>query len=205
MGITEYLVPIIISFIETTHYAGVFVLMTLESMIAPVPSEAVMPFAGMLITEGKFTFAGVIFFSTLGSIVGSMISYYLGWAGGRPLVEKFGKYLLLDKHHLDLTVNYFQKKGDITIFVSRFIPVVRHLISIPAGMGKMNIWKFSLYTIVGAGLWNAFLTYLGFKLGENWDEVLKYSSVIDIVIVVLLVIVIVYAANKLYKARKKSR
>ncbi len=205
MGITKFLVPIIISFIGSVGYTGVFVLMILESMIMPVPSEAVLPFAGMLVADGHFTLMAVIFFSTLGSIVGSLISYYIGDYGGRPLLDKFGKYLLLDHHHLDLTEKYFQKKGDITILVCRFIPVVRHLISIPAGMGKMNIWKFSIYTIIGAGLWNTFLTYVGINLKSNWDVVLKYSSVIDIVVVLMLVFVCIYAAFKLNKAYRKSK
>jgi len=205
MGITEFLVEYIVAFIQSTGYISVFILMMLESMVAPVPSEAVMPFAGFLIESGQFTFAGVIFFSTLGSIVGSLISYYIGYFGGRPLVEKFGKYLLLDKHHLDLTEKFFSKKGDITIFICRFIPVIRHLISIPAGMGKMNVLKFSIYTILGAGLWNAFLTYVGIKLKSNWNEILKYTSIIDIVVVIGLVLVCVYAGYKLYSARKNNK
>lgn len=205
MGITEYLVPIIVAFIENIGYTGVFILMILESMIMPVPSEAVMPFAGMLISDGQFTMTGVIFFSTLGSIVGSLISYYLGYFGGRPLVERWGKYLLLNKHHLDVTEKYFIKHGEITIFIGRFIPVVRHLISIPAGTGKMNIWKFSIYTIIGAGLWNAFLAFVGKELGKNWTEVLKYSSTIDIVVVALLVLLIIYTFMKLYKTYKKNK
>jgi membrane protein DedA with SNARE-associated domain len=205
MGITEFLVVYIKAFISSTGYFSVFILMVLESMVAPVPSEAVMPFAGMLIADGQFSFFGVIFISTLGSIIGSLISYYIGYYGGRPLVERFGKYLLLDKHHLDLTEKYFQKRGDITILICRFIPVVRHLISIPAGMGKMNIWKFSIYTIIGAGIWNAFLTYIGFILNKNWEVVLKYSSVIDIVVVIALVLVIIYAVYKLNKARLKNK
>ncbi len=204
MGITEFLVEYIVAFINSTGYASVFILMILESMIMPVPSEAVMPFAGFLIESGRFTFAGVVFFSTLGSIVGSLISYYMGYYGGRPIVDKYGKYLLLNHHHLELTEKYFTKKGELTIFISRFIPVVRHLISIPAGMGKMNIWKFSIYTIVGAALWNSFLTYVGMLLKDNWNEILKYSSVIDIVIVIALVILIIYTAYKLFKARNKN-
>lgn len=204
MGITEFLVEYIVAFINSTGYASVFILMILESMIMPIPSEAVMPFAGFLIESGRFTFAGVVFFSTLGSIVGSLISYYMGYYGGRPIVDKYGKYLLLNHHHLELTEKYFTKKGELTIFISRFIPVVRHLISIPAGMGKMNIWKFSIYTIVGAALWNAFLTYVGMILKDNWNEILKYSSVIDIVIVIALVILIIYTAYKLFKARNKN-
>ena len=205
MGITEFLVPIITAFIESIGYLGIFILMMFESMIAPVPSEAVMPFAGMLINNGEFTLAGVIFFSTLGSIVGSLLSYYIGYYGGRPILNRYGKYLLLDNHHLDITEKYFQKKGDITIFICRFIPVVRHLISIPAGMGKMNLIKFSIYTIIGAGMWNAFLTFVGIKLGKNWDEVLKYSTVIDIFIVAAMFIVCVYLAYKIFKGYKNKK
>lgn len=209
MGLTEHLVPIIVSFIENIGYAGVFVLMVLESMIMPVPSEAVMPFAGWLIVDPaskvNFTLAGVIFFSTLGSIVGSLISYYLGYYGGRPLVERWGKYLLLNKHHLDITEKYFNKRGELTIFISRFIPIVRHLISIPAGTGKMNIWKFSIYTIVGAGMWNTFLAYIGMMLNKKWEVVLKYSSIIDIVVVALLALLFIYTFMKLYKAYRKSK
>ncbi|MFA6922722.1 MAG: DedA family protein [Bacteroidales bacterium] len=204
MGFTEMLVNYIVAFIAKTGYSSIIILMALESMVAPVPSEAVMPFAGFLIVEGKFTFAGVIFFSTLGSIIGSLISYYIGAFGGRPIVEKWGKYLLLDKHHLELTEKYFTKKGDITILVCRFIPVVRHLISIPAGIARMNILKFIIFTIIGAGLWNSFLTYIGYVLKSNWKEVMKYSHVVDIFVVVALVAAIAYYVYKFYQNNKKS-
>lgn len=205
MGITEFLVEYIVAFINSTGYLSILVLMILESMVFPIPSEAVMPFAGFLIMDGGFTFTGVIAVSTLGSIIGSLISYWMGWAGGRPFIERYGKYLLLDKHHLALTEKYFTKRGEVTIFISRFIPVVRHLISIPAGMGKMNIWRFIIFTTIGAAMWNAFLTWVGYKLKSNWNEVLKYSSIIDIVIVAGLVIVFIYVAIKLKKAYKKSK
>ena len=205
MGITELLVQYIVVFIANTGYASVVILMMLESMVAPVPSEAVMPFAGFLVVTGQFTFAGVVFFSTLGSIIGSLISYYIGYYGGRPLVDRFGKYLLLDHHHLEVTEKYFTKKGDITIFISRFIPIIRHLISIPAGMGKMNVLKFSIYTIIGAALWNSFLTYIGIKLKDNWKEVMKYSSIIDKVVLVIIVLVCVYGVYKFFQARKKNK
>jgi membrane protein DedA with SNARE-associated domain len=203
MSFTESLVNLIVEIIDKTGYSSVFILMTLESMVAPVPSEAVMPFAGFLVHEGRFSFTGVIFFSTLGSIFGSLISYYLGYWGGRPLVERFGKYLLLDKKDLDITERFFQKRGDITIFVSRFIPVVRHLISIPAGIGKMNILKFSVYTIIGAGLWNAFLTYMGYVLKNNWTEIMKYSHVVDIVVVIAIFIFVIYYIYRFYSNHKE--
>jgi membrane protein DedA with SNARE-associated domain len=204
MSITEQLVNFIVHFIDHTGYVSITVLMALESMIAPVPSEAVMPFAGFLIEEGRFTFFNVIFFSTLGSYIGSMISYYIGDYGGRPLVEKYGKYLLLQKHDLDFTEKFFAKRGDITILISRFIPVVRHLISIPAGMGKMNLVKFSIFTIIGAGLWNSFLTYMGFLLKNNWARVAKYSHIIDIVVLMLLIGFILYFGYKFYQKHKRN-
>jgi len=205
MGITEFLVEHFTAWIEAGGYFGVAVLMTLESMVAPVPSEAVMPFAGFLIFEGKFTYTGVIFFSTLGSIVGSMISYFAGAWGGRPFVRRYGRYLLLDEHHLDTTEHFFAKHGDKTIFICRFIPVVRHLISIPAGVGRMNLVKFCIYTIVGAGLWNAFLTYVGYRLKENWIIVRKYSEIVDIIVLAILIIAVAYFIVHLYRYRKQAK
>jgi membrane protein DedA with SNARE-associated domain len=202
MGITEAIVNFIVNLIGSLGYASIVILMTLESMVAPVPSEAVMPFAGFLIAEGKFTFPAVIFFSTLGSLIGSLISYYLGDLGGRPVVERWGKYLLLDTHHLTLAEDYFKKRGDITILVCRFIPVIRHLISIPAGMGKMNLFKFCLYTVVGAGLWNTILTYAGFVLRSNWAEIMKYSHIIDYIVIAAIIAAIGYYIYSYRKNRK---
>jgi len=197
----EHLIDLFTHIISTAGYAGITFLMTLESMVVPVPSEAVMPFAGMLWFSGKMSFWPIVIFSTIGSIIGSLISYYIGLYGGRPLIKKYGKYLLLSEHDLSLTERFFARFGDKTIFISRFIPVIRHLISIPAGTGKMNIAKFITYTIIGAGLWNAFLTYLGYKLGSNWTEIRKYSEVVDIILVILLIALVVFY---FYKKRKHS-
>ncbi|MGB9591595.1 MAG: DedA family protein [Candidatus Kryptoniota bacterium] len=189
---TELLVEQITNWISLAGYAGITALMALESMVAPVPSEAVMPFAGFLIFEGKFAFPEVALFSTLGSIIGSVISYYVGFYGGRPFVIKYGKYLMLDLHHLDITEKFFNKYGDKTIFISRFVPVVRHLISLPAGAGKMQIIKFGLYTFVGAALWNSFLAYVGFHLRSQWSIVRRYSSVVDAVVIILIIAAVIY-------------
>jgi len=198
MGITQWIANTAVAFIAATSYPGIFLLMVLESMVFPIPSEAVMPFAGFLIVDGQFTFTGVIIASTLGSIVGSLASYAMGYYGGKPFIARFGKYLLLDVHDLEITQRFFAKRGELTIFISRFIPVIRHLISIPAGLGKMNLWKFSIYTILGAGLWNSFLTYVGFKLKENWTEVMTYSHTIDIVVVAVLGLAFLYYGYKIY-------
>jgi len=204
MGITEKIVALAIAFISSTGYVGVFILMVLESMVFPIPSEAVMPFAGFFIFDGKMTWLAVILVSTFGSIVGSLISYYIGYYGGKPFISKFGKYLLLNQHHLEITEKFFSKRGEITILISRFIPVVRHLISIPAGFGKMNIYKFTIFTLIGASIWNTFLTWVGFVLRENWKEVMKYSHTIDVFVIIIIVIAFCYFVYKLFKDRKKN-
>jgi membrane protein DedA with SNARE-associated domain len=169
-------------------YPGVFFLMALESMIFPLPSELLMPFAGFLAVDGQMNFGFVILASSLGSLFGSLLSYFLGFYGGTKMVLKFGKYLFLDEADLEWTQKWFREKGKKTIFISRFIPVVRHLISIPAGIGKMNLAEFSVYTVVGATIWNTFLAYLGYILGKNWASVRHYSEYISISVAILLVI-----------------
>jgi membrane protein DedA with SNARE-associated domain len=107
--------------------------------------------------------------------------------------------MLLDRHHLTSTENYLNKRGDITILICRFIPVIRHLISIPAGIGRMNLFKFVLYTVIGAGIWNAFLTYGGYVLKRNWTEIMKYSNIADIVVLAMMALVVLYYGYRIYK------
>jgi membrane protein DedA with SNARE-associated domain len=204
MGLTEFLVEHFTNWIAGGGYWGLTILMSLESMVAPVPSEAVMPFAGFLVYEHSFTFIGVILFSTLGSIIGSLISYYAGAWGGRPFVKRYGRYLLLNVHDLELTERFFSRYGDKTIFISRFIPVIRHLISIPAGVGRMRIGKFIIYTVIGAALWNAFLTVVGFYLRDNWLTVRKYGEIADLIVIVLILAAIVFFAVQ-YRKRSRQR
>jgi len=187
MGLTEILIEKIVLFIDSTGYSSVFFLMMLESMVAPVPSEAVLPFAGFLVAGGRFTFWGVALASTAGSIIGSWLSYIMGYYGGRPLINKFGKYLLLNQHDLNVTERFFYKYGSWAIFVARFIPVIRHLISIPAGIGRMKWLPFTIYTTLGAAMWNMFLTWLGFHLRNHWDLIQRYSKPIDIIMLILLI------------------
>jgi membrane protein DedA with SNARE-associated domain len=174
-------------------------------MVLPVPSEAVMPFAGFVVAEKTLSWAGVIASATLGSIVGSLIGYAIGKFGGRPFLARFGRYLLLDSDDLAATDRFFQRRGSVTILVSRFIPIVRHLISIPAGMGSMRLLPFCAFTIIGAGLWNAFLTWCGFVLKSNWSVVTRYSHWIDIGVVALLAgLVVLYVARHLMRRRRRE-
>jgi len=177
-----------VKIIEFLNYPGILILMAMESMIFPLPSELVMPFAGFLVAEGKMDLTLVILFSSLGSLFGSLISYAMGFYGGHRFVVKFGKYFLLDTVDLEKTANWFRHQGEKTIFISRFVPVVRHLISIPAGIGKMDLKTFSLYTILGATMWNGFLTWCGLVLGKNWEMVRHYSEYFSIGTAIVLVL-----------------
>lgn len=196
MGITEFIAQYVTAFIDKTGYISVFVLMVMESMVLPIPSEAVMPFAGFLIADSKLTFTLVIAVSTLGSIVGSILSYGIGLYGGQPFIERYGRFFLLDRDALAATERFFKKYGNATIFICRFIPVVRHLISLPAGIGRMNLVRFSIYTIIGAGLWNAFLTVCGFYLRKNWEVVMQYIRIVDIAVLAVLVFGIAFFIKK---------
>ncbi|HTY26203.1 MAG TPA: DedA family protein [Desulfomonilaceae bacterium] len=176
----EQLVIYFTYIIEQGGYLGAAVLMALESMVVPVSSEMVMPFVGFLVVEGKFSSIGAILATSVGSIIGSLISYGLGYFGGRPIVLKVGRYLLLNRDHLEWTERWFARHGSWTILVSRFIPVVRHLISIPAGMGRMRLLPFCVYTLIGATIWNSFLLWCGYKLRQNWQLVERYTHELDI-------------------------
>lgn len=187
MGITETIATVITAFMQHTGYISVYILMTMESMVFPIPSEAVMPFAGFLISMGTFSWWGVVLVSSMASLTGSLVSYAMGYYGGEPFIRRVGRYLLLNEHDLQKTHAFFAKRGEATIFICRFIPVVRHLISIPAGMGQMRLLPFMLYTVVGATAWNTFLAWVGFILKENWKEVMSYSHLIDKGVLVILV------------------
>lgn len=202
--IVEKIVEYITAGMSALGYAGLFLLMALESMIAPVPSEVVMPFAGYLVLQGRFDFWVAVLVSGFGSVFGSVVSYYMGLYGGRPLILKFGKYLLLEEAHLAWTEKWFMKRGDITILISRFIPVVRHLISIPAGMAKMSVPKFVIYTFVGATSWNLILLYSGFKLGSHWSKIHEFSRELDIIFIAGVAVFLAYFIWKHHKKKNEK-
>jgi membrane protein DedA with SNARE-associated domain len=185
--ITQAVSNFAIRCLDLTGYFGAGLLMALESMIAPIPSEAVMPFVGFLVADGSWNLWLSIAVTSLGSLIGSSISYYIGYYGGKPLVLKIGRYLLLNPHDLVITEKFFNRRGGLlTVFISRFVPVVRHLISIPAGIGRMPLLPFLVVTLVGATMWNTFLLFCGMKLREHWPVVQTYSHQIDIVVLVIL-------------------
>lgn len=185
---TTFIVDYITALLATTGYSGLVLAMSLESMVFPLPSEAVMPFAGFLWSTGQMSVWLIVLWSTVGSLIGSMISYWIGLYGGRPFIARYGRYVLLNENHLKMTEDFFNKHGAKAIFIGRLIPVIRHLISIPAGLGKMNVWKFICYTVVGATLWNTFLTVVGYYLGANWTLIKQYGEYLDLAVIFVIIV-----------------
>jgi membrane protein DedA with SNARE-associated domain len=158
---------------------AVFGLMLLESMGILIPSEAISPFAGYLVSRGQMGFFGAVAAGVLGNLVGSWVAYFIGLWGGRELWFHYGRYVGVRAHHLKVAEKWFDKYGEFTVFISRCLPVVRTFISFPAGTARMNLAKFTFYTFVGCVPWVFALTYLGYYLGENWDEVGDFLHYLD--------------------------
>jgi membrane protein DedA with SNARE-associated domain len=180
--IIEILASFIIAAISSGGYMGVILLMAVESACIPLPSEIIMPFSGYLVFRGEFDLFWVGMAGAFGCVVGSVPAYYLGLHGGRPIIERYGKYVLISHHDLDIADRWFVRYGDWAIFFSRLLPVVRTFISFPAGVARMNLPRFIFYTLIGSFPWCLGLAYIGMKLGENWDTLGIYFHKFDIVI-----------------------
>ncbi len=161
--------------INAMGYPGILLLMAMESSIIPVPSELVMPPAGYLAYQGKMNLAVVILCGTVGSLIGAYVNYGVSHYLGRPLILKYGKYVLIPPDKFERVERFFLRHGEISTFIGRLLPVIRHLISIPAGVAGMNHLKFSLYTLLGAGIWCTILTLIGYAIGENQQLIMQYS------------------------------
>ncbi|MEK7503841.1 MAG: DedA family protein [Patescibacteria group bacterium] len=183
---------LIVNTISSLGYFGVAFLMALESASLPVPSEIIMPFAGFLVFTGKFSFWLVVFWGTIGNLIGSVVAYIVGYYGGRPLVEKYGKYVLISHHDLDMAQRWFEKYGKISIFFSRLLPVVRTFISLPAGVARMPFGQFCFYTFIGSLPWSLALTYSGMAAGDNWPILETYFKKFDWLIGVVIVLAVVF-------------
>lgn len=190
----------IIALISASGYAGVVFLMAIESAGVPAPSEVIMPFSGYLVSQGTFNIWMVAIAGTLGNLLGSLLAWWIGYKGGRPLIEKYGKYILLRHHELDLADRFFERHGKLTVFVGRLLPVVRTYISFPAGIAKMDLKQFSLYTVAGAFPWSLGLAYVGVRLGEHWETIKQYTRGLDVAVVIALVLVLIWwFVRKRYK------
>lgn len=164
----------IMSVISSLGYSGVVLLMAIESACIPLPSEIIMPFAGFLVFKGEMTLWGVALAGAVGCVVGSIPAYYLGMYGGRPLVEKYGKWVVISHKDLNWADKAFEKHGEIIIFIGRLLPAVRTFIAFPAGVARMKMTKFIVYTFVGSLIWCYLLALAGFKMGENWESLKVY-------------------------------
>jgi membrane protein DedA with SNARE-associated domain len=186
--ILSVLAGFVMGTIQALGYGGVVLLMGIESCCIPLPSEVIMPFAGYLVYTGHMNLWLAGLAGAVGCVVGSIPAYYLGMYGGRPLIMKYGKYVLINPHDLDLADRWFERRGDITVFVARLLPVIRTFIAFPAGVNRMNMTRFIVYTFAGSFPWCLGLAYAGLKLGENWDKTLKpwfhkFDALIGVVLV----------------------
>ncbi|QIN81282.1 DedA family protein [Rubrobacter tropicus] len=199
------LAPLIHFVTETIGGYGVpavFVLMLLESMGILIPSEAISPFAGYLVSEGRMTLFAAVTAGVLGNLVGSWVAYFIGLWGGRELWFRYGRYVGVRAHHLDVAEKWFDRYGELTVFVSRCLPVVRTFISFPAGTAKMNLTKFSVYTLLGCIPWVFALTYLGYVLGENWERIGDFLHYLDYAVAVAFIVGVVYVIWRWRSSRK---
>src|SRR5437016_1561215 len=192
--IIEFVSAFVVATISALGYSGVVLLMAIESACIPLPSEIIMPFSGYLVSIGRLNLWAVAVAGAFGCVVGSLIAYWIGMYGGRPLIEKYGRYVLISHHDLDLADRWFARYGEAIVFTSRLLPVIRTFIAFPAGVARMNLKKFVIYTFAGSLPWCLGLAYAGQKLGEQWDKnpLLKswfhrFDFVIGIVIAIAVV------------------
>ena len=186
----EQLSQMFLEFINSYGYIAVAVLMAMENACIPIPSELILGFAGYLIFADQMTFTGAMTAGMIGGMVGSIFAYLVGSYGGRKFVDKYGKYFLIKKSHVDLAQRWFDKYGIRAVFFSRMLPVVRTFISLPAGFARVNFKAFLFYTFAGSLPWTALILYLGIFFGENWKKLLEIGHEASIIVVVAIIICI---------------
>jgi membrane protein DedA with SNARE-associated domain len=200
LNILEFITGLISSW----GYAGIFVTMTLESALIPIPSEAVIPFAGFLAYMGEMNIWLIVLVSSLANVTGSIIAYEIGKYLGRGFIERYGKYVLLNMGHLQLIERWFDKYGSLTVLFCRMLPLVRTVNALPAGIGKMNFPKFCIFTFIGSIPWNLALVFVGYVLKENWSILEKYSLYIDMLAVFVAAAVIFYIVRRIRVSTKSG-
>ncbi len=199
--VLDILIGFVSQVINSFGYSGIVMLMAIESACIPLPSEIIMPFSGFVVSQGKMNIYLVSLAGAFGNLIGSVVAYALGSFGGRPLLLKYGKYILVRKHDIELAEGFFTKYGWAAVFFGRLLPVVRTYISLPAGIARMNFLLFCLLTFLGALPWSYALAYAGFMLGRNWEDIRTYTHIIDIAVILGLLVLIIYFVHR---KRKKS-
>ena len=202
--ITLPLANFVINAVETFSYAGIFVIMLLQSACVPIPSEIVLPFAGFMVGQAKFNFLPTLIASVLGCLTGGSLIFLLADKKGekfiRRLVKKYGKYLLIKEKELDEAEVRFEKYGEIIVFVGRMLPIVRTFLALPAGLSHMNYKKFLLFSFLGDTLWSALLIYIGSVMGKNWQQIGEIFHKFDLVILLTGILAVgLYIRHKLKK------
>jgi membrane protein DedA with SNARE-associated domain len=203
-SLLEFLGRFIVAVISHTGYLGIVLLMAIESACIPLPSEVIMPFSGYLVSVGRFRLSWVALAGALGCNAGSLVAYYVGSWGGRPLVEKYGRYLLITRHDLEMADRFFARYGDWAVFLARLLPVIRTFIAFPAGVARMNFARFNLYTFLGSLPWCWALAFAGMKLGERWTTLRAYFHRFDTVIGILIVLGAVWFIHNRWKNRVRA-
>lgn len=208
MSALDSIIAPVIGFIEHTIAmmgpSGVALLMAIESCNIPLPSEAILPFAGYLVSKGIMSIHVAAFAGAIGCVIGSIPSYYLGYFGGRPFVEKHGKWFLISKHDLEMADKWEQKYGNLAFFICRMLPIVRTFISLPAGILKADMKQFLFFTFLGSLIWSYPLVYLGMKLGEHRETLKHLWHKFDIAIVLVLGVLFVLYLKHHWKNLKES-
>ena len=202
--IINILANFVVAIIGILGYPGIFVLMFLESCGFLIPSEVIMPFSGFAVVSAGFNFWLVVLIGALGNLAGSLLAYFIGWRGGRPLIEKYGKYILISKHDLNVGDRWFASYGDWIVFVGRVLPVIRTFISFPAGIAKMDLKKFSIFTFLGALIWSYALTFAGVKLQNNWELIREKMHNYDLAIVIIIVLFIAWYIWRHLRNQKRA-
>lgn len=181
---------------QAIHWPGVVILMAIESACIPLPSEIIMPLSGwMLVKEQSLGVSYILwagFYGALGCVIGSLVAYYVGAYGGRPLLQKYGKYVLITQHDIEKADSWFKRYGTPTIFFSRLMPVIRTFISFPAGIARMPVWKFIIYTFLGSFPWCFGLAYAGYLMGEHWEQIRSVMRPFDIPIIIAVLLLIIW-------------
>lgn len=186
-------------------YVGLALVLVLENLFPPIPSEVVLPLAGFLVGQGEFGFAGAVISSTLGSLAGALILYMIGRCGGRPLVLRYGRLLRVSTRDLDRAESWFARYGDAVVLGARVIPFARSVVSIPAGTLEMPLLRFTVLTTVGSALWNALLIGGGYLLGANWEQVSTWAGAYsDVILVLIAVAIVLYLTLRLPRRLRKN-
>jgi membrane protein DedA with SNARE-associated domain len=204
LSISGQIFNFVVNIIDKFGYFGIFALMVMESATLPVPSEAILPLAGFLVFQGKLDFWLVLIVASAGSLVGTLIDYYIGYYLGRTVILRYGRYVKLSEKHLVTSEKWFDKFGEITVLLARFVPLIRTVVAFPAGIAEMKIWKFIVFSLVGIFIWDGVLIYLGVLAGQNSNQIISLLTRYFTIVEVLAVVVAIVAAA-LFIERRRSK